>query len=125
MDEIIETRKRTFFDGLRAASVVFRTANGLTQADLGKIIGAGASSVSDFETGNTLLRESALEKLIELVWGVNAFMARRLREVADYLDSDASDELKKKRVYLFVQEYAAALGLALVSVDKIGNDVEI
>lgn len=100
-----EEKSRSFFKDLRISSERFRSENGLSQTELAAKLGVSGSALSNFEAGKSLLREPALEKLIELVGSKRAIAARDLRVLADIIDAtDVSQNLKQERVAAVIQD---------------------
>lgn len=93
-------KTRAFFDDLRITTRRYRIANGLSQYALAQKIGASGPSLSNFESGTSLLREQPLERLILLVRGVPAIFADRCRNLAEGLDSpDTTDRIKVQNFF--------------------------
>ena len=101
---------RLFFSDLRDALKAYRSVNNMTQEDVANLIGVSRPQVSNFENGENLPREDALEKIIALVRSPAVIAANELRNVSELLFAasfsgetklvEALDRLRKVAVLL-------------------------
>jgi transcriptional regulator with XRE-family HTH domain len=94
-----------YIDALRRACGRFRKDNRINQEQMGALIGASKSAVSAFENGESLLRSRPLQKLIDKVHAPLAFVARDLRNMADFIDSSAPEGVRKDSIEQWVNRY--------------------